>query len=87
VKRSDQSSATATATIPPASRTTSVRDISKWFEARSRDRDSAGIRRYLGNLVDRLKGSRAGRPNVVRPSRWVATLPDPERPDEPVNSL
>jgi hypothetical protein len=64
-----------------------VRDISKWFEARSTDQDSAGIRRYLDDLVDRLKGSRAWRPDDAVASPGGATLPDPERPDEPVNSL
>lgn len=58
-----------------------MRDISKWFESKSTEQDSAGIRKHLDNLIGRLMNAPHGRPAEVE------TVPDPEHPDEPVNSL
>ena len=61
--------------------------ISEWFEARSTEQDSVRIRRRLGTLVESIIGSavrRQGNDDVLRP---IATVPDPDHPDEPVNSL
>jgi hypothetical protein len=65
-----------------------VRDISKWFEARSSEQDSAGIRRHLDNLMHRLTRT-ASRPPHGEASvpDALGTVPDSEHPDEPVNSL
>ena len=61
--------------------------ISEWFEARSTEQDSARIRRHLRTLVERIIGTavrRQGNDDVLRP---IATVPDPDQPNEPVNSL
>jgi hypothetical protein len=65
-----------------------VRDISKWFEAKSSEQDSAGIRRRLDNLIGRLTSTAsARRREAASVPDGVGTVPDPEHPDEPVNSL
>jgi hypothetical protein len=65
-----------------------VRDISKWFEAKSSDQDSAGIRKHLDNLIGRLTSSPAARRrDPISLTEVIRTVPDPEHPDEPVNSL
>jgi hypothetical protein len=46
-----------------------VPDISKWFEARSTENDSAAVRRHLDALVERIAGvaaRRRGRDDVLR---------------------
>jgi hypothetical protein len=66
-----------------------VRDISKWFEEKSSERDSAGIRKHLDGLVGRLTRTVPG-PRQEEPPTGaddVDTTPDPQHPDEPVNSL
>ena len=62
-------------------------DISEWFEARSSEHDTAGIRRQLAGLVERIVGvavRRQGKDDVLQ---VISTVPDPAHPDEPVNSL
>jgi hypothetical protein len=58
----------------------------EWFRERSSEKDSEAIRSRLGGLVDKIAGlARRGRTD--RSQEHVATVPDPEHPDEPVNSL
>jgi hypothetical protein len=65
-----------------------MRDISKWFEARSCEQDSAGIRKHLNALLQRLTSGRTTRPDEDGdlPTR-VETVPNPEHLDKPTNSL
>jgi hypothetical protein len=64
-----------------------VRDISNWFEARSTDQDSAGIRRYFDNLVRRLTGAQSESHEDARVAPAVGPVPDPAHPDESDDSL
>jgi hypothetical protein len=64
-----------------------MRDISQWFEARSSEQDAAGIRRHLGGLVEKIIATAARRQANDDVLRTIATVPDPDHPDEPVNSL
>lgn len=62
-------------------------DVSKWFESRSTDQDAARIRRHLDGVIGKLTGIAARRRDRYPPLDTVGTKPDPEQPDEPVNSL
>jgi hypothetical protein len=65
-----------------------VRDVSKWFEVRSSERDSAGIRKHLDGLFARLTRTvPAHRHDEPAGTGEIHTVPDPQHPDEPVNSL
>jgi hypothetical protein len=64
-----------------------VLDISKWFEASSTEQDSHGILRHLDVLLKRLTSSTAPAREEPRATGPVGTVPDPEHPDAPVNSL
>jgi hypothetical protein len=65
-----------------------VLDISKWFEEKSSERDSAAIRRHLDGLLTRLTRTvPAHRQEEPTGIGAVATMPDPQHPDEPLNSL
>jgi hypothetical protein len=64
-----------------------VPDVSKWFEARSTEGDSAGICRHLDSLLAKLTGGATGPHAKPSAPDVVDTMPDPKQPDEPVNSL
>jgi hypothetical protein len=64
-----------------------MRDISNWFEARSTDQDSVGIRRYLDKVICRLMGAPSDQQADARVAPAVATVQDSAHPDEHTNSL
>jgi hypothetical protein len=58
-----------------------VRDISNWFEAKSTEHDSAGIRQHLDSLLAKLKaGVAAPRRGAASIGDVVATVPDSGHP-------
>jgi len=59
-----------------------------WFEGKSCEQGSAGMRKRLESLIGQLiRSPAAWRREPISIVDAVGTVPDPQHPEEPVNSL